>query len=141
MSFQSIPTNSYQVTNKIAPSDVPKYENMNIVKHRLHVCSGAGARRAWSLDTGQLLLPWWPGWPGCLLSCLEAWRRGGGSYIIHYKLYTTYHYHTLYSDILLDILTCTLIFTLHYIPLNYTIYTQTLHDLHKAEDTICFVLW
>ena len=82
-------------------------EHLNIVKHRLHVCSGAGARRACSLDTGQLLLPWWPGLararlPAQLFRGLEAGR--GQRYIIHYKLYTAYHYRThyqlfrLYSD-------------------------------------------
>ena len=58
----------------------------------------------------------WPG-PGCLhaqlFRGLEAGR--GQRYIIHYKLYTAYHYRTHYQlfRLLLDVLSCTLIFTLH----------------------------
>ena len=42
----------------------------------------------------------WPG-PGCLLSCLEAWRRGGGSatlYTTNFTLHTITVHIINYSD-------------------------------------------
>ena len=115
-------------------SRVLNYEHLNIVKHRLHVCSGAGARLAWSLDTGQLLLPWWPGWPGCLLSCLEAWRRGGGSttlYTTNFTLHTItilFRHFTRCTDMHSDFL--------HYITYHWiTQYTLKLYSIYIKQKT------